>query len=246
MPYSPINKCGLPVTIDIRLQHRFSDIGSSLSRTTYFNKTESLRLLQMHYMLTKENGIMDISRFVKFMNVFLGLKNVEALNKVHQISCKTNNKYLTGPEFVIVLSLLLRGTVSDLIDFWFDLYKDKLRSTDYKCSLLQMIDTDNTNKAEHHQKLNIDYIMHLDDRISLEDHRKFVNEIVTGLKLLRSIIPETDRKVPFMLLFTSRLLDDDSPRGNVKSYRVYDYNEYRMNSMQKTISKLITQLEPSM
>lgn len=243
MPYSPINKCGLPATIDIRLQHRFSDIGTTLSRTTYFNKTESLRLLQMHYMLTKENGIMDISRFVKFMNVFLGLKNVEALDKVHQISCKTNNKYLTGPEFVIVLSLLLKGTVSDLIEFWFDLYKDNLRSTEYKCSLLQMIDT---NKAEHHQKLNIDYITHLDDRISLEDHRKFVNDIVTGLKLLQSVIPETDRKVPFMLLFTSRLLYDDVPRGNVKSYKVYDFNEYRLKSMQKTISKLITLLETSM
>jgi len=243
MPYSPINKCGLPPTIDIRLQHRFSDIGTSLSRTTYFNKTESLRLLQMHYMLTKENGIMDISRFVKFMNVFLGLKNVEALDKVHQISCKTNNKYLTGPEFVIVLSLLLKGTVSDLIEFWFDLYKDNLRSTEYKCSLLQMIDT---NNAEHHQKLNIDYITHLDDRISLEDHRKFVKNIVTGLKLLQSVIPETDRKVPFMLLFTSRLLHDDVPRGNVKSYQVYDFNEYRRNSIQKTISKLMTLLEPSM
>lgn len=198
MPYIPINKCGLPVTEDIRLQHRYSEIGTDLSRKTYFNKTEVLRLLQMHYMLTKENGDMDKLSFVRFMDVFLGVRNVEAVEIIHYLCCETNKKYLTGPEFVKILSLLLNGTLLDLINFWIEVYTDKIISTKYKDNILTMPRTDS---VEYNQSF-INYIMNI-DRKSIEDHHTSVNDIVTGSELLQSVLPKSNRKESFMQLFTN-------------------------------------------
>jgi len=240
MPYTPINKCGLPKNVDIRLQHRFSAIGKNLSHKTKFNKIESLRLLQMHYMLTEENGNMDILRFVQFMDVFLGVKNVEAIEKVHLISCKTNNKYLTGPEFVSVLSLLLKGTVSDLVKFWFEIYTDNIRPN-YEHGVLEMV---KANISEDVRKPNIDYVMYINKKIiSPEDHRKYVNDIITGLELLRSVLPVPTKKVLFMLLFTNRMFYNNNLNYDIEISRGFDLS--KLIRMQTKISKVITLLAPS-
>ncbi|KAE9542330.1 hypothetical protein AGLY_003457 [Aphis glycines] len=215
MPYRPINKC-LPVTMDIRLQHRYSDIGTDLSRCTHFNKIEVLRLLQLHYMLTKENTVpMDKFQFIQFMDIFLGLRNVDAIDKIFLLSCKTN-KELTGPEFVKVLSMVLKGTLPDLINFCFEVYTEMVRSPKYikKEDVLLMAKRNSMkmcklmNMEEYDQSF-VDFVMaeldkDRDSRISLEDYRNAVHENVAWLQFLGPILPSSSRKEAFMKLFTNR------------------------------------------
>ncbi|XP_025196311.1 EF-hand calcium-binding domain-containing protein 1-like [Melanaphis sacchari] len=216
MPYTPINKC-LPVTVDIRLQHRYSDIATNLSRTTHFNKIEVLRLLQLHYMLTKENTVpMDKLSFIQFMDVFLGVRNVDAVDKIFLLSCETNKQYLIGPEFVRVLSMLLKGTLPDLINFCFEVYTEMIRSPKYikKEDVLLMARRNSMkmckiiNMEEYDQSF-VDFVMtevdkDRDNRISLEDYRKSVHENVAWLQFLGQVLPASSKKETFMRLFTNR------------------------------------------
>ncbi|CAI6354245.1 unnamed protein product [Macrosiphum euphorbiae] len=66
-----------------------------------------------------------------FMGIFLGVRNVEAVDKIYLLFAETNKKHLTGPEFVKVLSMLLKGTLSDLINFCFEVYTEMVRSPKY-------------------------------------------------------------------------------------------------------------------
>jgi len=215
MPYRPINKC-LPVTVDIRLQHRYSDIGTDLSRCTHFNKIEVLRLLQLHYMLTKENTVpMDKLQFIQFMDIFLGLRNVDAVDKIFLLSCETN-KELTGPEFVKVLSMVLKGTLPDLINFCFEVYTEMVRSPKYikKEDVLLMAKRNSMKMCklmsmEKYDQSFVDFVMaeldkDRDSRISLEDYRNAVHENVAWLQFLGPILPSSSRKEAFMKLFTNR------------------------------------------
>jgi len=216
MPYNPINK-NLPVTVDIRLQHRYSNIATELSRSTHFNKIEVLRLLQMHYMLTNENTVpMDLLHFMQFMDVFLGVRNVEAVEKIFVISCVTNQENLTGSEFVKILSLVLKGQLPDLINFCFEVYTEMARSPKYikKEGVLMMARRNSlkmcklVNMEESDQSF-VDFVMvevdkDRDNRISLEDYRKAVYENVAWLQFLGRILPTSTRKEKFMKLFTNR------------------------------------------
>ncbi|KAL4100748.1 hypothetical protein QTP88_020780 [Uroleucon formosanum] len=216
MPYSPINKC-LPATVDIRLQHRYSDVGTELSRTTHFNKIEVLRLLQMHYLLTKNNTKpMDKLNFIQFMDIFLGVRNVDAVDKIYLLCSETNKEYLTGPEFVKVLSMVLKGTLPDLINFCFEVYTEMMRSPKYikKEDVLLMARRNSmkmcklVNMEEYDQSF-VDFVMtevdkDRDNRISLEDYRKAVHENVAWLQFLGQILPDYSKKETFMRLFTDR------------------------------------------
>ncbi|XP_060858211.1 calaxin-like [Metopolophium dirhodum] len=216
MPYSPINKC-LPATLDIRLQHRYSDVGTELSRTTHFNKIEVLRLLQMHYVLTKDNTIpMNKLNFIQFMDVFLGVRNEDAIDKIYLLCSETNKEYLTGPEFVKVLSMLLKGTLPDLINFCFEVYTEMIRSPKYikKEDVLLMAKRNSmkmcklVNMEEYDQSF-VDFVMtevdkDRDNRISLEDYRKAVHENVAWLQFLGQILPDCSKKETFMQLFTDQ------------------------------------------
>ncbi|XP_022166884.1 EF-hand calcium-binding domain-containing protein 1-like [Myzus persicae] len=216
MPYRPINK-RLPATLDIRLQHRYSDIATELSRTTHFNKIEVLRLLQMHYMLTKDNAKpMKKLNFIQFMDVFLGVRNVDSVDKVYLLCCETNKEYLTGPEFVRVLSMLLKGTLADLINFCFEVYTEMIRSPRYikKEDVLVMARRNSmkmcklVNMEEYDQSF-VDFVMtevdkDRDNRISLEDYRKAVHENVAWLQFLGQILPSCTQKEIFLRLFTDR------------------------------------------
>ncbi|XP_060843697.1 calaxin-like [Rhopalosiphum padi] len=216
MPYTPINKC-LPVTVDIRLQHRYADIGTNLSRTTHFNKIEVLRLLQFHYMLTKGNtSPMDKLSFIQFMDVFLGLRNIDAIDKIFLLTAETNKEHLTGAEFVKVLSMMLKGTLPDLINFCFEVYTEMIRSPKYikKEDVLLMARRNSMkmckiiNMEEYDQSF-VDFVMtevdkDRDNRISLEDYRKAVHENVAWLQFLGQILPASTNKESFMRLFTTR------------------------------------------
>ncbi|KAL5236585.1 hypothetical protein ACI65C_003995 [Semiaphis heraclei] len=216
MPYTPINK-RLKATVDIRLQHRYTNIATELSRTTHFNKIEVLRLLQMHYMLTKDNTKpMDKLNFIHFMDVFLGVRNVEAVDKVYLLCAETNKEYLTGPEFVKVLSLLLKGTLPDLINFCFEVYTEMIRSPKYiKKEDVLLMSRRNSMKMcklvnmEEYDQSFVDFVMtevdkDRDNRISLEDYRKAVHENVAWLQFLGQILPSCYQKEIFMRLFTER------------------------------------------
>ncbi|XP_015370274.1 PREDICTED: EF-hand calcium-binding domain-containing protein 1-like [Diuraphis noxia] len=216
MPYFQINKC-LPATVDIRLQYRYSAAGTELSRTTYFNKTEVLRLLQMHYMLTKDNTVpMNKLNFIQFMDVFLGVRNVDAVDKIYLLCSETNREYMTGPEFVKVLSMILKGTLADLINFCFEVYTEMIRSPKYikKEDVLLMARRNSmkmcklVNMDEYDQRF-VEFVMaevdkDRDNRISLEDYRKAVHENVAWLQFLGQILPECSKKQRFMRLFTDR------------------------------------------
>ncbi|XP_016658798.1 EF-hand calcium-binding domain-containing protein 1-like, partial [Acyrthosiphon pisum] len=216
MPYTPINKC-LSATVDIRLQHRYSNVGTELSRTTHFNKIEVLRLLQMHYVLTKDNTIpMDKLNFIQFMDVFLGVSNVDAVDKIYLLCSETNKEYMTGPEFVKVLSMLLKGTLPYLINFCFEVYTEMIRSPKYikKEDVLLMAKRNSMKMCklvdmEEYDQSFVDFVMtevdkDRDNRISLEDYRKAVHENVAWLQFLGQILPDCSKKKTFMRLFTDR------------------------------------------
>eukprot|EP00102_Acyrthosiphon_pisum_P008561 XP_003245360.1 PREDICTED: EF-hand calcium-binding domain-containing protein 1-like [Acyrthosiphon pisum] len=249
MPYSPINK-HLKATVDIRLQHRFSDIGTKLSRKTHFNKIEVLRLLQMHYMLTKDNTEpMDKLNFVKFMDVFLGVRNVEAVDKIFLLCAETNKKYLTGPEFVKVLSMLLKGTLSDLIHFCFEVYTEMMRSPKYiKKEDVLLMSRRNSMKMcklvnmEEYDQSFVDFVMteidkDRDNRISLADFRKAVQENVAWLQFLGQILPSSSQKEKFLQLFTDRPYVNNIESTAAAISRQTKESIARMTLLKSTISQ---------
>ncbi|KAL4100796.1 hypothetical protein QTP88_020825 [Uroleucon formosanum] len=249
MPYSPINKC-LTATVDIRLQHRYSDIGKELSRTTHFNKIEVLRLLQMHYMLTKDNTKpMDKLSFIQFMDVFLGVRNVDAVEKIYLLCAETNKEYLTGPEFVKVLSMLLKGTLPDLIHFCFEVYTEMMRSPKYiKKEDVLLMSRRNSMKMcklvnmEEYDQSFVDFVMtevdkDRDNRISLEDYRKAVQENVAWLQFLGQILPSCSQKEIFLRLFTDRPYVNNIESTAAAMTRKNRESIARMTLLKSTISQ---------
>ncbi|XP_022169448.1 EF-hand calcium-binding domain-containing protein 1-like [Myzus persicae] len=248
MPYFPINKC-LPATVDIRLQHRYSDVGTELSRTTHFNKIEVLRLLQMHYMLTKDNTIpMDKLSFIQFMDVFLGVRNVDAVDKIYLLCSETNKEHLTGAEFVKVLSMLLKGTLADLINFCFEVYTEMIRSPRYikKEDVLLMARKNSmkmcklVNMEEYDQSF-VDFVMtevdnDRDNRISLEDYRKAVHENVAWLQFLGQILPDCTKKESFTRLFTDRPYVNNIETTAAAMTRKNRESIAKMNLLKSTVS----------
>jgi len=166
-------------------------------------------------MLTKEKTLpMDQILFMQFMDVFLGVRNVEALEKIFLISCVTD--HMTGSEFVKMLSLVLKGQLPDLINFCFEVYTEMTRSPKFikkegvllmaRRNSLKMCKSINTEESD---QSFVDFIMvevdkDRDNRISLEDYRKAVYENVAWLQFLGRILPTSTRKEKFMKLFTNR------------------------------------------
>lgn len=216
MPYTPINRF-LNVTEDIRIQHRYSNLANNLSHTTYFNKRETLLLLQIYYMLTtKQNKTMDKSCFVQFMDTFLGHRNIDVIEKMYLLRCRKNKKYLTGKEFVELLSLLLNGSLHDIIKFCFGIYLQLVRSSPYieKDAILMMARRNNIQmyklrNVEEHNRNFMEFVMQQvdkdrDDRISLEDYRNAVYEDISRLQILGQVLPTPENIEIFMKLFTTR------------------------------------------
>ncbi|XP_050054440.1 uncharacterized protein LOC126549399 [Aphis gossypii] len=251
MPYTPINKM-LPVTVDIRLQHRYSEIATELSRSTHFNKIEVLRLLQMHYILTKEDTIpMDQLLFMQFMDAFLGVRNVEAVEKMFLISCITNEESLTGSEFVKILSLVLKGKLPDLINFCFEVYTEMTRSPKFikKEGVLLMAKRNSLKlcKLVNMEKFDqsfVDFVMievdkDRDNRISLEDYRKAVCENVAWLQFLGRILPTSTRKEKFMKLFTNRpYINNIQTSVSAMNREKKEKSQSEMKSQSKSASSL--------
>lgn len=216
MPYTPMNKF-LTATEDIRIQHRYSTIATNLSRSTNFNKKEILRLIQLYYMFTtKQNRIMDKFCFIQFMDIFLGFRNIDAVEKIYLLRSRTNKKYLTAEEFIELLSLLLKGSLADTIKFCFVVYLELVRSSPYiqKDDVLMMARKSSLkmckliNMEEYNQNF-VEFIMNVidkdrDNRISLEDYRTAVHEDNSRLQFLGPILPTPDNIETFMKLFTTR------------------------------------------
>lgn len=212
----PMNKF-LTATEDIRLQHRYSTVASELSRSTNFNKKEILRLIQLHYMLTtKRNRTMDKFCLIEFMDVFLAYRNIDAVEKMYLLRCRTNKKYLTAVEFVELLSLLLKGSLADSIKFCFGIYLELVRSSPYiqKDDVLMMARKSSMRmcklvNTEEYDQTFVEFIMNQmdkdrDNRISLEDYRTSVNEDIARLQFLGQILPTSENIEVFMKLFSTR------------------------------------------
>lgn len=233
MPYHPINKC-LPVTEDIRLQHRYSTIASDLSRKINFNKTEILRLLQMHHMLTtKRNRVMDELCFNEFMDIHLEFRNIDALQKIHILRCKTNKTHLTKREFVELLSLLLKGSLSETIRFCFEVYTEIIRSPMYikKEDVLIMARKNSIRMSklvylEQYNRDFTEFVMEVmdkdrDTRISFEEYRNTVNENIGWLQFLGPILPSRRAIESFMKTFTSRPYVNTIEISAIEQYSKY-------------------------
>lgn len=217
MPYGRMNKC-LTATEDIRIQHNYGPAAKELARTTNFNEIEVMRLLQIYYLLTtKRNRVMDKLCFAEFMDMFLGLRNGDATDTIHRHYAIRNKKYLTGPEFVILLSLLLKGSQPDKITFCFKVYTEILKSPQYikKDDVLLMIRRNSLKmcKLVNTEDDDLNFVELLmdgldkdrDNRISLEDYRTAVNENYAFLQFLGPILPSSNKTKLFMKIFTDRI-----------------------------------------
>jgi len=124
------------------------------------------------------------------MDIFLGARNVDAMDKIYLLCSKTNREYLTGPEFVKVLSMVLKGTLPDLINFCFEVYTEMMRSPKYikkedvllmaRRNIMKMCKLVNMEECD---QSFVDFVMpdvdkDRDNRISLEDYRKAMYENV--------------------------------------------------------------------
>ncbi|XP_025423648.1 EF-hand calcium-binding domain-containing protein 1-like [Sipha flava] len=216
MPYSPVSNW-LSATEDIRLQHRFLDVAMKLSRKTSFNKTEIQRLLQLHFILTtKRNRVMDAACFAEFMDTLLEYRNVDAVEKMHVVYCKENKRYLTGQEFVELLSVLLRGSLAATVKFCFDVYTEMVRSPMYikKEDVLVMARKNNMrmSKTAYMEQYNRDYTEFVmsemdkdrDTKISYSDYRKTVDEDIVWLQFLGPVLPTRDAIELFWRSFSTR------------------------------------------
>jgi len=216
MPYTPVNKF-LTATEDVRLQHRCSTIAMDLLRTTHFDKPEIIQLIGLHYMMTvKKNRTMDKLCFIEFMETYLGFRNIDAIEKIHELRCKSNKVSLTEYEFVEVLSLLLKGLFADVIKFCFDVYLEMLRMSTYirRDDVLLMARRNSLKfcKLENSDEFNTNFVTFImdkmdkdrDDRISYEDYRTSVYEDVTRLQFLGQILPTCSEIESFTKLFSSR------------------------------------------
>lgn len=159
---------------------------------------------------------MDRMCFIEFMDVFLGFRHLEAVEKIHILRCTTNKKYLTEQEFVETLSLLLKGTLPHLIKLCFDVYTEMARSPLYiKKEDVFMIARKNTMKMckssimEKYDQQFVEYVMQevdkdRDNRISEEDYRTAVNENIVWLQFLGPVIPVSADVELFLRMFTAR------------------------------------------
>lgn len=188
-----------------------------MSKSTHFNRSEIMRLIQLYYMLTKKRDrIMDRMHFIQFMDVFLGFRHLEAVEKIYILRCTANKKYLTEQEFVETLSLLLKGTVPQLIKLCFDVYTEMARSPLYiKKEDVFMIARKNTAKMsksssmEKYDQQFTEYVMQeldkdRDNRISEEDYRTAVNENIVWLQFLGPVVPASVDVELFLRMFTAR------------------------------------------
>ncbi|VVC37592.1 EF-Hand 1, calcium-binding site,EF-hand domain pair,EF-hand domain [Cinara cedri] len=216
MAYFPINK-GLTANDDIRLQHKYAGMAGTLARETDFTKKEVIRLIEIHFMMTKrQNRTMDKLCFTEFMDTCLGFRNADAVEKMHRLFCVTNRKFMTERDFVVALSLLLMGSVSDSTKFCFNVYTEMIGSPEYitKDDVLLMA---RKSSAKMSKGLNNDEIDHnyvefvmsqvdrdRDNRISLDDYRKTVNENVMWMEFLGEVLPTPENIQLFVEQFTLR------------------------------------------
>ncbi|CAI6365878.1 unnamed protein product [Macrosiphum euphorbiae] len=112
--------------------------------------------------------------------------------------------------------MLLKGTLSDLIHFCFEVYTEMVRSPKYikKEDVLLMFRRNSMKmcklgNAEEYDKSFVDFVMtevdkDRDNRIPLEDFRKAVQENVAWLQFLGQILPSYSQKEIFSRLFTER------------------------------------------
>ena len=112
--------------------------------------------------------------------------------------------------------MLLKGTLSDLIHFCFEVYTEMIRSPKYikKEDVLLMFRRNSMKmcklgNTEEYDKSFVDFVMtevdkDRDNRIPLEDFRKAVQENVAWLQFLGQILPSYSQKEIFSRLFTER------------------------------------------
>lgn len=212
-----LNGC-LTAAEDIRLQYRYSKIKRYLRDTTHFNETEILRLLSIHYMITKKrNRKMDSVCFAEFMNYFLDVKDSAVVNAMFHQYATYNSKYLNGPEFVQLMSLLLKGSLNDKISFCFKVYTEVFRLPNYikKEDVLSVIKSHSLQTSKKHysedfdkefvELMMVELDMDQDNRISQDDYKNAVTKNRAWLQFLGPVFPEPNRAIAFLKTFTNRL-----------------------------------------
>lgn len=217
MLYAPIINYLSPKE-DFKIQNRYSRIATKLSRTTNFSKINIQRLFQLYYLLTvKEHRIMDKLYFIEFMSKYLAFKKTNAIEAMFKLYCRRKETYMIAEKFVELVALLLQGSLVDKIAFCFSVYKEIADSTHRQIrreDILKITRNYNeccgytTNMENINKKFVAEILAEMDkdkDRmISFKDYQKSVNEDVSRLQFLGSVIPSPENVEAFMKMCMNR------------------------------------------
>lgn len=103
---------------EVRCRKRFWPVIKSIRHQTHFSDQELESLLLIYYKLTKKQP-MDRSYFRKVMYYLLDVNNDNLIERIFSAFDKSNKLVITMESWALGMSVFLRGTLDEKINFCF-------------------------------------------------------------------------------------------------------------------------------
>lgn len=199
---------------ETRCRFKFRGIIKEYRSKTHFTSLELECLLMIHYKLTKEQP-MDRKYFRKFMYRALDFQNDLMIDRIFSAFDRENKLALTMESWVLGMSVILKGTLSEKIKFCFKIY-DMMNEGFLKKETMFVALKHNYRGSTSYEdpedivrdliemivkKMDLDR----DGVISFEDYSKSVQMNPSLLEVLGYCLPARPAVYAFMSTFTKRV-----------------------------------------
>nr|CAD7589254.1 unnamed protein product [Timema genevievae] len=195
---------------ETRLKKRYHDLAIRLTDTTRFCLAEVEGLLLIYYKLTR-NGPMDRTRFREVLHTTFDMTDDSLMDRIFIVWDRRNTGLINMDDWVIGLSVFLRGTLDEKIDYVFKVYDylgDKALSyeTLYFYTIKSLIrlpsDEDLDEGVRDLADLILKKMISSEGKVTLESFQATVRRLPLMLECLGNCIPCRMALYAFLSTFT--------------------------------------------
>jgi Ca2+-binding EF-hand superfamily protein len=176
-----------------------ANLAESLYKSTHFTREETEKLLYRYREMTKEE--MDRSVFRDLLHSSLGMTDDFFMDRLFRAFDKDSDSRLNRKEWVQGMSVILRGTLDEKMEFCFNIYDLKsagyiLREEMFHLLKSTMVKQPTEEDPEEGIKDLVEIMMKRmdadnDGKVTLEDFKKTVSSTPLLLESFGTCLPET-------------------------------------------------------
>jgi Ca2+-binding EF-hand superfamily protein len=245
-------------TFSMAKEIEIHDAARHLSSETHFNEAECSAILKLHANLVAQDP-MDRMQFRSVLFLALQISDTFILDRIFRVVDLNGNEVIDGDEFVRCLSIMMRGTIDELLSFSYDVYDVNGDRSLARDELFMCLDGSlrpgrgilEADEVKDGIKDVVEMIMrkldvNADGQITFEDFRQAIYNDPLLVQCLGQCLPPQRRSRAILFLVTS----DDKKLSNLllegaNSTTAHSSNKHHRSKSELRVGRSTQQLKTS-